>query len=92
MWFCEKISVSVYSLACKRVLTCTTVVMETIPPFYYMRACPILDLYLVVTRKRALSEFNLVKNCFDESDEIKFLTKISCYTVFNKITLPNSLV
>ena len=48
---------SVYSLACKRVLTCTIVVMETIPPFYNMRACPILDLYLVVTRKRALSEF-----------------------------------
>ena len=46
--------VSVYSLACKRVLTCMSVVMETIPPFYYMRACPILDLYLVVTRKRAL--------------------------------------
>ena len=26
-------------------------------------------------------EFNLVKNCFDKSDEIKFLTKISCYRV-----------
>ena len=25
--------------------------------------------------------FNLVKNCFDESDEIKLLTKISCHTV-----------
>ena len=53
----RQVDVSVYSLACKRVLTCTTVVMETIPPFYYMRACPILDLYLGVTRKRALSEF-----------------------------------
>ena len=25
-------------------------------------------------------EFNLVKNCFDERDEIEFLTKISCCT------------
>ena len=35
---------------------------------------------LVVIEKIS-QEFNLVKNCFDESDEIKFLTKISCYTV-----------
>ena len=55
---------SVYSLACKRVLTCTTVVMETIPQFYYMRACPIFDLYLVVTRKQALSEFPTMASNF----------------------------
>ena len=29
-------------------------------------------------------EFNLVKNCFDESDEIKILTKISCNTVHDE--------
>ena len=31
--------------------------------------------------KNISQEFNLVKNCSDESDEIKFLTKIYCYTV-----------
>ena len=31
--------------------------------------------------KKISQDFNLVKNCLDESDEIKFLTKISCYTV-----------
>ena len=31
--------------------------------------------------KKISQEFDLVKNCFDESDEIKFLTKISCNTV-----------
>ena len=30
--------------------------------------------------KKISQDFNLVKNCSDESDEIKFLTKISCYT------------
>ena len=31
--------------------------------------------------KNISQEVNLVKNGFDKSDEIKFLTKISCYTV-----------
>ena len=39
----------------------------------------ISDSTLVVCGKFS-KELNLVKNCFDESDEIKFLTKISCNT------------
>ena len=34
--------------------------------------------------KKISLEFKLVKNCFDESDEIKFLTKISCNTVHDE--------
>ena len=37
----------------------------------------ISDPTLVVVKKIS-QEFNLVKNCFDESDEIKFLMKIFC--------------
>ena len=41
---------------------------------------------LVVIEKLS-PEFNLVKNCFDEGDEIIFLTKISCYAVFSALSL-----
>ena len=47
----------------------------------------ISDPTVVVVKKKNSQEFNLVKkNCFDESDEIKFLTKISCYTVCSQNT------
>ena len=41
----------------------------------------------VVSIEKISPDFNLVKNCFDESDKIKFLTKISCYTVFSALSL-----
>ena len=41
-------------------------------------------------------ELNLVKNCCDESDEVKFLTKISCYRTmhlsFQSISIANTIV
>ena len=36
----------------------------------------ISDPTLVIVKKKISKVFNLVKNCFDESDEIEFLTKI----------------
>ena len=36
---------------------------------------------LVVLLKQFVRKLISSKKCFDESDEIKFLTKISCYTV-----------
>ena len=42
---------------------------------------------LVVIEKISQDFKILSKNCFDESDKIKFLTKIPCYTVFSTLSL-----
>ena len=42
----------------------------------------ISDPTLVVLWKKLVRNLILLKSCFDESNEIKFLTKISCYTVY----------
>ena len=52
----------------------------------------ISDPTLVVLWKKISQEFYLVKNGFDESDEIKFLTKISCYTVLQAQNKLNSVL
>ena len=63
------------SLVCSSLVRSSLFCLTSIFAFMNMS-----DLTLVVCEKFS-QEFNFVKNCSDESDEIKFLTKISCYTV-----------
>ena len=70
------------SLVCSSIVRLSLFCLSFIFPF--MKAFLIQHLWLL---KKLVRNLISSKNCFDESDEVKFLTKISYYTVGMRVLL-----